>query len=51
MKEDVIFLKCDNCGELNRIDINIPAQECVKCGKKIVTPQGEKKIKSSDKIC
>jgi len=51
MKEDVIFLKCDNCGELNRVDTDMLAQGCVKCGKKIVVPQGEKKIKSSDKIC
>ena len=50
MKEEVIFLKCDDCGELNRIDINLPVQGCIKCGKKIVTPQGEKKIKSADKI-
>jgi len=50
MKDNVILLKCDYCGELNRIDISVPAQGCIKCGKKIVTPQGEKKIKSADKI-
>ena len=45
MKVEIIFLKCEHCGELNRIDISVPAQGCVKCGKKIIVPQCEKKIK------
>jgi DNA-directed RNA polymerase subunit RPC12/RpoP len=44
MKEKIIFLQCRHCGEINKIDINLPVQVCIKCGEKIVIPQKEKKI-------
>ena len=49
MKEEFIIVECKYCGELNRVGINIFAFACIKCGKKIVVPSGEKKIKSQKK--
>jgi len=44
MKEKVIYLRCERCGVLNKVDTTVPAQGCIKCGKKIVVPQSERKI-------
>lgn len=47
MKVELIFIKCEHCGEVNRVDISMPAQGCIKCGKKIIIPQSEKIIKNN----
>ena len=48
MKKEYFIMECPYCRELNKVDLDLPSQECCKCKRKIVVPQQEIKIKNNN---